>query len=72
MVASSNLKAVRTKPSGAEKKRAKIRREFMSNLLISTPDHPDVEKEKSESKTLRLLIQRIHVYLYRFCARLLR
>lgn len=51
MEASANLKSIRTKPSGAEKKRAKIRREFTSNLLISTPENPAVEKEKNHSKS---------------------
>ncbi|CAH1983021.1 unnamed protein product [Acanthoscelides obtectus] len=48
MAASSNIKAARKEPSGAEKKRAKIRREFVANLAIAAPEDPEVEKQKDE------------------------
>ncbi|XP_072389073.1 uncharacterized protein mute isoform X1 [Diabrotica undecimpunctata] len=34
--------------SGAEKKRAKIKKEFLANLAISTPEDYEVEKEKNK------------------------
>lgn len=50
--ASSRIKpAVRKEPSGAEKKRAKIRREFLANLVVSAPEDPHEEKKKNESKS---------------------
>nr|CAH7758945.1 unnamed protein product [Callosobruchus chinensis] len=48
MAASSNTKAIRKEPSGAEKKKAKIRREFVANLAIAAPEDPEVERQKDE------------------------
>lgn len=49
--ASSTVKPVgRKEPSGAEKKRAKLKREFLANLMVSTPEDPETQKKKSESE----------------------
>lgn len=40
---------VRKEPSGAEKKRAKLKREFLANLSVCAPEDPEIEKQKSES-----------------------
>lgn len=39
---------VRKEPSGAEKKKAKLRKEFVANLSIATPEDAESEKHKSE------------------------
>jgi hypothetical protein len=50
MRASSTVKTVpRKEPSGAEKKRAKLRREFLANLVMATPDDPEVQSQKEEN-----------------------
>ncbi|XP_044264202.1 uncharacterized protein LOC123011021 [Tribolium madens] len=50
MIASSTVKSVTKKePSGAEKKRAKMRREFIANIVMATPDNPETELQKEES-----------------------
>lgn len=51
MKASCTVKSVTKKePSGAEKKRAKIRREFIANLKMATPDDLKTQFQKEESK----------------------
>lgn len=51
LIASSTVKPmVRKEPSGAEKKRAKLKREFLANLMMSTPEDPEIQKKKGESK----------------------
>ncbi|KAG5897288.1 hypothetical protein JTB14_011454 [Gonioctena quinquepunctata] len=53
MTASATVKPnIKKEPSGAEKKRAKIRREFLSNLTVSTPEDREAEKQKNESFAL--------------------
>ncbi|CAH1126559.1 unnamed protein product [Ceutorhynchus assimilis] len=49
MVASSTLKPnIRKEPSGAEKKKNKLKKDFLANLSIATPDDPETEKHKNE------------------------
>lgn len=51
MIASSTVKNVPKKePSGAEKKRAKMRREFIANIVMATPDDAETEAQKEERK----------------------
>lgn len=49
MIASSTVKSTKKEPSGAEKKRAKIRREFLANIAICSPQDPEQETKKDES-----------------------
>ncbi|XP_063919248.1 uncharacterized protein LOC135134483 isoform X2 [Zophobas morio] len=49
MKASATVKNVtKKKPSGAEKKRTKVRREFVSNLMMATPDDLQTQNKKEE------------------------
>ncbi|XP_019876830.1 uncharacterized protein LOC109604740 isoform X2 [Aethina tumida] len=48
MIASSTVKSTKKEPSGAEKKRAKIRREFLANIAICSPQDPEQETKKDE------------------------
>ncbi|CAH0551760.1 unnamed protein product [Brassicogethes aeneus] len=48
MIASSTVKPNKKEPSGAEKKRAKIRREFLANIAICSPEDPELDTQKSE------------------------
>ncbi|XP_008195801.2 uncharacterized protein mute [Tribolium castaneum] len=48
MIASSTVKT-KKEPSGAEKKRAKMRREFIANIVMATPDNPETELQKEEN-----------------------
>lgn len=51
MMASSATKTISKKiPSGAEKKRAKLRRNFAGNLAMLSPEDPAVAEEKANSK----------------------
>lgn len=50
MVASSTIKNVcRKNLSGAEKKKAKLRREFTQNLAMLAPEDPSLAVEKANS-----------------------
>lgn len=49
MIASSTVKATTKKePSGAEKKRAKLRREYIANVAMTTPEDPEMEIQREE------------------------
>lgn len=54
----------RKEPSGAEKKRAKLKREFMANLIVSTPEDPEVQKKKNESVYISLLFKKMKLKLH--------
>lgn len=56
LIASSTVKpSGRKEPSGAEKKRAKLKREFLANLMVSTPEDPEILKKKHESNYYNVL-----------------
>lgn len=49
MVASSTIKSVvKRRPTGLEKKRAKLKRDFEDNLRLLTDEDGDVIKEKRD------------------------
>lgn len=51
MMASSTVKTMCKKfPSGAEKKRAKLRRNFAANLAMLSPEDAATAEEKANSK----------------------
>lgn len=51
LIASTTVKPVNKKDvSNAEKKRAKMRKEFLASLQIAAPEDPRLEKEKNDSK----------------------
>lgn len=53
MIASSTVKTACKKiPSGAEKKRAKLRRDFTASLAMLSPEDTTTAEEKANSKFL--------------------
>lgn len=57
MMASSTVKSMCKKiPSGAEKKRAKLRRNFAASLAMLSPEDPTVAEEKANSKFIQTQI----------------